>query len=168
MRFLFTFVLVLGVAGCGKKPAGSPDFETLAGIKKPLAVAPEPAAPAVDPAVPAAPSEAPVEAAAEASAPTVEPVVAAVDSAALERGKKAYMGVCIQCHNKDPNKKGPVGPELIDAPLEVMEHKVATGVYPEVLPAGFVPKRKTKAMRKLPNSVKDVPDIYAWIQSVKN
>lgn len=84
----------------------------------------------------------------------------------LDKGRRAYLSVCIQCHNKDPNLKGSMGPELIDAPLTVMQHKVKTGRYPEVLPAGFVPKRKTKLMRPLPNFVKDVPVIYAWIHSV--
>lgn len=85
----------------------------------------------------------------------------------VEQGRKAYMAVCIQCHNRDPNKKGNLGPELVDSPLSIMQYKVANGIYPATLPAGFVPKRKTKAMRKLPNSVKDVPNIHAWIQSVK-
>lgn len=84
----------------------------------------------------------------------------------LDKGRRAYLSVCIQCHNKDPNLKGSMGPELVDAPMAVMDHKVKTGKYPEVLPAGFVPKRKTKLMRPQPNSVKDVPAIYAWIQSV--
>lgn len=94
-------------------------------------------------------------------------VHSAPTQAQLEAGKRAYMAVCIQCHNRDPNKKGSLGPELVDTPLEVMKYKVANGVYPPQLPAGYVPKRKTKAMRKLPNSVKDVPNIHAWIQSVK-
>jgi mono/diheme cytochrome c family protein len=91
----------------------------------------------------------------------------ASDKAALERGKRVYMSNCIQCHNRDPNLKGPIGPELVDSPLEVMTSKVMTGKYPNPLPAGFVPKRKTSAMRKLPKLQKDIPAIYAWIQSVK-
>ncbi len=85
----------------------------------------------------------------------------------IARGKKIWMSVCIQCHNRDPNLKGSLGPEVIDAPLEVMLHKVQTGKYPEKLPAGFVPKRKTKAMRALPKNVPDVPHIWAFVQSVK-
>ena len=95
-----------------------------------------------------------------------EPIVNP-DQAKLDAGRRAYMSVCIKCHNKDPNIKGSIGPELVDAPLEVMKIKVETGRYPENLPPGFVPKRKTKAMLKLPNSVKDVPNIHLWIQSVK-
>ena len=93
--------------------------------------------------------------------------VASVPKGDVAKGRIAYM-TCTQCHNKDPNKKGPIGPELVDAPYEIMLWKVVNGGgYPATLPAGFVPKRKSKAMKKIPNSVKDVPNIYAWIQSVK-
>src|SRR5687768_2988430 len=84
----------------------------------------------------------------------------------IEKGRRLYFSTCIQCHNKDPNVKGSMGPELVDSPLVIMQHKVKTGRYPEVLPAGYVPKRKTKLMRPLPRVEKDVPSIYAWIQSV--
>lgn len=92
----------------------------------------------------------------------------AVDPAALiEQGKKVYTANCLTCHNKDPNVKGAIGPELVDAPIEVMTVKVRTGRYPDVLPAGFVPKRKTKQMRKFPQLEADVPAIHAYIQSLK-
>lgn len=94
-------------------------------------------------------------------------VVMAQDQATLEKGKRLYLSNCIQCHNKDPNMKGSLGPEMIDAPLSIMTAKVMTGVYPAVLPAGFVPKRKTKAMRKITKLEKDIPAIFAWVQSVK-
>lgn len=89
------------------------------------------------------------------------------DDKLLERGRRLYISNCISCHNKDPKIKGAIGPEVIDAPLEVMTAKILTGKYPEPLPAGFVPKRKTKAMRKIPKLEKDIPAIYAWIQSMK-
>lgn len=85
----------------------------------------------------------------------------------IAKGKRLYLSNCIQCHNKDPNLKGSIGPEMIDAPLEVMTAKVMTGKYPEVLPAGFVPKRKTKAMRPIVKLKADIPDIHAYVQSVK-
>ena len=105
----------------------------------------------------------------EAEAPGAETGVheVAATEVNIERGRTLFMSNCISCHNKDPNIKGAIGPELIDAPLEVMTVKVVTGRYPEVLPAGFVPKRKTKQMRKFPNLEKDVPSIHAWIQSVR-
>ena len=89
------------------------------------------------------------------------------DQATLDKGRRLYFSNCIQCHNKDPNLKGSIGPEMVDAPLEVMQHKVATGRYPDVLPEGFVPKRKTKQMTKFPNLAKDVPSIHAYVQSLK-
>lgn len=94
-------------------------------------------------------------------------VVLAQTQATLDKGKRLYLSNCIQCHNKDPNLKGSLGPEMVDAPLSVMTSKVMTGVYPAVLPAGFVPKRKSKAMRKIPKLEKDIPAIHAWVQSVK-
>ncbi|MGE3610419.1 MAG: cytochrome c [Bacteriovoracaceae bacterium] len=85
----------------------------------------------------------------------------------LEKGKRLFLSNCTSCHNKDPNFKGSIGPELVDAPLDVMTAKVTTGRYPEKLPAGFIPKRKTKLMRPFPHLKNDVPSIHAWIQSVK-
>ncbi len=94
-------------------------------------------------------------------------LVFAVDQAAIDKGKRLYLSNCIQCHNRDPNMKGVLGPEVVDAPLSVMSAKIMTGAYPAVLPPGFVPKRKTKAMRKIPKLEKDIPAIFAFIQSVK-
>lgn len=91
----------------------------------------------------------------------------ALADASIEKGKRVWLTTCIQCHNRDPNKKGPIGPEVVDAPLEVMRVKVVTGKYPDSLPAGFVPKRKTKAMRALPQHKNDVDAIHAYVQSVK-
>ena len=85
----------------------------------------------------------------------------------ISRGKLLYLSNCIQCHNKDPNLKGPIGPEMIDAPLDVMTSKVMTGKYPAQLPPGFLPKRKTTAMRAITKLKNDIPSIHAWVQSVK-
>jgi len=84
----------------------------------------------------------------------------------LDKGRRLYYSNCISCHNKDPNLKGSLGPELVDTPLEVMTHKVMTGRYPDVLPKGYIPKRQTRSMRAIPKLQKDIPAIYAWIQSV--
>lgn len=146
--WLTTMGPLLFLAACNPKVQESPVATT------PPTVETAPAAdiPATDPA--------PIE---SAPAPTeAEKVV--VD---LEKGKRLYMSKCIQCHNRDPNKKGPIGPEMVDAPLEVMTHKVMTGRYPDPLPSGFTPKRKTKAMRPIPKLKQDIPDIHAWVQSVK-
>lgn len=93
--------------------------------------------------------------------------VISADQATIDKGKRLYLSNCIQCHNKDPNLKGSIGPEMVDAPLSVMTAKVMTGAYPAVLPAGFVPKRKSKAMKKITKLQKDIPAIFAFVQSVK-
>ena len=89
------------------------------------------------------------------------------DQASVDKGRRLYLSNCIQCHNKDPNLKGSIGPEMVDAPLSIMTSKIMTGAYPAVLPAGFVPKRKSKAMKKIPKLEKDIPAIYDWVQSMK-
>jgi mono/diheme cytochrome c family protein len=119
---------------------------------------------------PVAEDSAPV--AAETVISDAEPEVSAVEEATelnpeIEKGKRLYMANCLQCHNRDPNIKGSIGPEMIDAPLEVMVSKVMTGKYPEPLPPGFVPKRKTRAMRPIPKLKEDIPAIWAYVQSVK-
>ena len=93
--------------------------------------------------------------------------VLSADQATLDKGKRLYLSNCIQCHNKDPNLKGSIGPEMVDAPLSVMTSKIMTVAYPAVLPAGFVPKRKSKAMKKIMKLEKDIPAIFAFVQSLK-
>lgn len=115
---------------------------------------------------------APVETAAPAVAVTQDPALTVhetntVVEVDLDKGRRLYLSNCISCHNRDPNMKGAVGPEMVDAPIEVMTSKVMTGKYPDPLPAGFVPKRKTKAMLKIVKLEKDIPSIHAWVQSQK-
>lgn len=93
--------------------------------------------------------------------------VLSADQATLDKGKRLYLSNCIQCHNKDPNLKGSIGPEMVDAPLSVMTSKIMTGAYPAVLPPEFIPKRKSKAMKKITKLEKDIPAIFAFVQSVK-
>ena len=93
--------------------------------------------------------------------------LSSVDASALARGAKVYKANCVRCHNADPNLKGNLGPEQVDAPFEVVVSKIMTGKYPDPLPKGFVPKRKTKVMASLKSLKADIPYIYAWIQSVK-
>ena len=90
-----------------------------------------------------------------------------VDAAALARGAKVYKANCVRCHNADPNVKGSIGPEQVDAPFEVFVSKIMTGKYPDPLPKGFVPKRKSRSMTPLKNMKTEIPYIYAWVQSVK-
>lgn len=95
----------------------------------------------------------------------LKPLVKVVP-ADLARGAKVYKANCIRCHNADPNIKGNLGPEQVDAPFEVVVSKIMTGKYPDPLPKGFVPKRKSRVMQPLKSLKNDIPYIYAWIQSV--
>jgi mono/diheme cytochrome c family protein len=90
-----------------------------------------------------------------------------VDQATLEKGKRLYIANCLRCHNKDPNVKGSIGPEIVDAPYAVMYSKVMTGKYPDPLPPGFVPKRKSRAMAAIPKLKADIPAIWHYVQSIK-
>ncbi len=85
----------------------------------------------------------------------------------IEKGRKLYVANCLRCHNKDPNIKGSIGPEVVDAPYDVMYSKVMTGKYPDPLPKGFIPKRKSRAMQPLPRLKNDIPAIWAYVQSLK-
>jgi mono/diheme cytochrome c family protein len=89
------------------------------------------------------------------------------DEEVLAKGKRIWLSACIQCHHRDPNLKGPVGPEVTDSPLEVMTSKIMTGKYPDPLPQGFVPKRTSRAMRPLPKYKDDIFAIWSYVQSEK-
>lgn len=86
----------------------------------------------------------------------------------LDKGRRIYLSNCISCHNKDPNVKGAIGPEIKNVPYEVLEAKILTGKYPEKLPAGFIPKRKTKLMKPIPKIKDDLKVLHAWIDSMNN
>lgn len=103
----------------------------------------------------------------EAMSALKEDVLIPQDSASIEKGRVLYIANCIRCHNKDPNTKGSIGPEIVDAPYDVFYSKIMTGRYPDPLPTGFVPKRKSRAMQALPKLKNDIPFLYSYVQSVK-
>ncbi|MBY0517221.1 MAG: cytochrome c [Bacteriovoracaceae bacterium] len=85
----------------------------------------------------------------------------------VAQGKVIYQSNCISCHNKNPSENGSIGPAQAGTPWEVVKVKVVTGRYPEALPPGYTPARKTKAMRAFPKLEKDLPAIFAYLQSFK-
>lgn len=87
--------------------------------------------------------------------------------ALVAQGKIIYESNCISCHNKNPSEKGSVGPAQAHTPWEVVKVKVVTGRYPEALPPGYTPARTTKAMRAFPKLEKDLPALWAYLQSFK-
>ncbi len=91
----------------------------------------------------------------------------AVTPQLVAEGKTIYSANCLQCHNKDPRENGSIGPSQASTPWEVFKVKVVTGRYPEALPPGYAPLRKTKAMRKFPDLEKNLPALWAYIQSFR-
>lgn len=90
-----------------------------------------------------------------------------VTPALVDAGKTVYTANCLQCHNRNPTENGSIGPAQANTPWEVFKVKVVTGRYPEALPPGYTPARKTKAMRKFPDLEKDLPALWAYVQSFK-
>ena len=89
------------------------------------------------------------------------------NSTLIEQGRRVYVANCLRCHNIDPNENGSVGPQIADAPYEVMYSKIMTGKYPDPLPAGFVPKRTSRAMKPMQGLKDDISAIFEYVKSVK-
>jgi len=79
-----------------------------------------------------------------------------------ERGRLLYLANCTACHNTDPTKPGPVGPEVAGASLALVEARVLHAGYPP----GYTPKRSSNVMPPLPHLAPAVPDIAAYLGSL--
>jgi len=82
-------------------------------------------------------------------------------AALVKRGKVVFETNCIACHSSDPRKDGPVGPANACASAELLAAKVLRNQYP----AGYTPKRDTRAMAPLPHLEKELPALTAYMQS---
>lgn len=80
-----------------------------------------------------------------------------------ERGRLVYNTNCISCHNSDPEKPGPLGPEVAGSSLELLSARTLHQSYP----AGYKPKRDTHLMPVLPFVEKDLPAIHAYLNLVR-
>ena len=81
-------------------------------------------------------------------------------AALAARGGVVYDTNCTACHAREPGQKGPVGPAIAGASLELLQHKVLRNEYPP----GYVPKRDTKAMVPLVHLEKELPALHAFLQ----
>jgi mono/diheme cytochrome c family protein len=81
--------------------------------------------------------------------------------ALIEKGRKSYFTYCISCHNSNPKLDGAIGPAIWGSSLELIEAKTQRGEYP----AGYKPKRETKAMAVLPFVKDDLAAIHAFLQN---
>jgi mono/diheme cytochrome c family protein len=82
---------------------------------------------------------------------------------AVERGRRVYMANCIVCHNPDPSKPGASGPVVAGASRELLEARVVHATYP----AGYTPKRSTKAMVPLAYLAPRLDDLAAFLATAK-
>lgn len=76
-----------------------------------------------------------------------------------EAGRRSYLANCTACHNADPNKDGAIGPAVAGSSEELLRARLADASYP----AGYKPKRETKAMAALPHLKDDVPALRAYL-----
>jgi mono/diheme cytochrome c family protein len=77
-----------------------------------------------------------------------------------ERGRTVYNSQCTACHNFDPSKPGPVGPEIKGSSRELLEAKVLRGAYPP----GHKPKRPTAVMPPQAQLSGDIPALAAYLK----
>lgn len=77
-----------------------------------------------------------------------------------ERGRQVYLAQCIACHGPDPARDGPLGPAVTGSSPALLEAKVLRGEYP----AGYAPKRPTRAMPPMPALAPDIPPLAAYLQ----
>ncbi len=77
------------------------------------------------------------------------------------RGRVVYASNCTACHNPDPKKSGNLGPEVFGSPRDLIEARVLRAEYP----AGYKPKRPTKAMAALPHLKNDIDALAAFLNN---
>jgi mono/diheme cytochrome c family protein len=81
-------------------------------------------------------------------------------SAQGERGRQIYQAQCIACHNPDPAKAGPIGPDVRGSSEALLRAKVLSGSYPP----GYAPKRATKVMQPMPQLANDIPALAEYLR----
>ena len=91
------------------------------------------------------------------SAPTSAPAPAGGDP---ERGRQVYLAQCIACHNRDPERDGPLGPAIKGSPRELVEARVVRGAYPP----GYTPKRPSKVMPARPDLAPETSHLTAFLR----
>jgi mono/diheme cytochrome c family protein len=91
-------------------------------------------------------------------APTAAPATTAKGDP--ERGRQVYLAQCTACHNRDPERDGPLGPAVKGSPPELVEARVVRGEYP----SGYTPKRPSKVMPARPDLAPETPHLTAYLR----
>ena len=84
----------------------------------------------------------------------------AIPTPLFVRGRAIYQANCIACHNSDPTKAGAIGPELKGSTKDLLEARVLRGEYP----AGYAPKRSSKAMPSLPHLKNELEGLAEYLK----
>ena len=79
---------------------------------------------------------------------------------AVARGRQAYLGTCIACHNMNPALDGAIGPAVKGSGKALLESKILKGEYP----MGHQPKRTTKMMPAQPAMAASIDDLAAFLK----
>ncbi|MEZ4334515.1 MAG: cytochrome c [Myxococcota bacterium] len=118
------------------------------------------AASASDASTPSAAASSPASASAE-SASQAEPRSEAELAAA---GRSVYNANCIACHAMDPRQDGALGPAVAGSSLDLIEARVMRAEYPQ----GYTPKRATRVMVPMPHLKDRLPELAAYLGSLKS
>ena len=102
------------------------------------------------------PASAPDGPPASAETRTPEELVAA--------GRSVYNANCIVCHAMDPRQDGALGPAVAGSSPELIEARVMRAEYPE----GYTPKRATRVMVPMPHLKDRLPELAAYLGSLKS
>ena len=78
-----------------------------------------------------------------------------------KKGQVLYSAKCISCHNSNPKKPGSIGPQVYGSSKELLSNKINLGIYPK----NYKPKRSTKMMPLQPHSVKEIANLYAFLNA---
>jgi len=79
------------------------------------------------------------------------------------RGETLYKAKCLSCHNANPTQIGALGPEIAGSSYELIKQKTQNRTYPK----GYVSKRKTNIMPKIPLSNEDMLALEEYLGKFK-
>jgi mono/diheme cytochrome c family protein len=81
--------------------------------------------------------------------------------AEASEGRKIFLTRCASCHNQNPTKPGSIGPDIADSSLELVTLKTQKREYPK----GYIPKRKTRIMPRIPLNETQIKSVHEYIRS---